>query len=226
MSRGPRPEPARAAGALGLAHRRRAAYGAAMNLRSAIIVGGTLLWVLGGSAFTQALAQTPAWPAAEAPAPVRTPEEDAPGAIERAAVSAPAAPAAPESAPVASPAPEAPADVPDAPALFLPDLGGAARLILGLLVLLLAYAGPSLLYPSVLSATTLGPGKAAAACLALGAALAFPALLALMARERYLAGAPVAWFKQTAHYGIAAGGSAVLLALAVLAGRASGKPPA
>ena len=92
-------------------------------------------------------------------------------------------------------------------------------------MLLVAYVGPALLYPTVLSATTLGPGKAAAACLGLGALITFPGVLLVLGRAQFTAGVPVAWFKQTAHYGVAGGATALMLALAVLASRAKGDAP-
>lgn len=172
-----------------------------------------------------ALAQDDPWPAAAPSAAAVNPAEDAPGAPARVAPTAAAPAAAQAPATAATAASVAPAVAPPDAPLFLADLDGAARYLLVLLVLLLAYVGPALLYPTVLSATTLGPGKAAALCLAAGALLAFPGVLLVLGRAQFQAGVPVAWFKQTAHYGVAGGVSAVLLALAALASRAKGSTP-
>jgi hypothetical protein len=149
----------------------------------------------------------------------RTPEEDAPEAA--------AAPASAEpTAEAVSPAPVAASAVLSevAPPLFAPALDGAARYLLVLGIWLLAYLLPALAYPAVLAATTWGPGTAAAACVATGAVgLAFPGTLWVLARETFIAGDLVPWYKQAPNYGPAGLAAGLLILLAVVASRAGNR---
>ena len=167
-----------------------------------------------------AVAQSEAWPPADpVSAAPRTPEEDAP--------EAPAA-ATPTEAPVAVATPPALAPAPltaeDAPHLIAPAIDGAARYLLVLGIWLLAYLLPSLAYPGVLAATTWGPGTAAAACVATGAVvLAFPGTLWVLAREHFIAGELVPWYKQMPNYAPAGLAAGLLVLLALVASRAGNR---